>query len=311
MATPVIEAKALTKRYGSQVAVDRLDLTIDKGEVFGLLGPNGAGKTTTILMSLGLTEPTAGTISTVGFDPLRQPLEVKRRVGYLPDSVGFYDNMTGRDNLRYTARLGGIPRIAIDSRITTALQRVDLVAAAERPVATYSRGMRQRLGIAEIIMRRVDVAILDEPTNGLDPQSTQEFLELIRSLKAEGMTVILSSHLLDLVQSICDRVALFSNGKIGVMGKVTDLMRDVLGSTTVIQLDAAGFDTTKLDGIAGIELITRLADGSWRIDASRDVRGEVARRVIEAGANLERLSLGMATLQDVYTRFFEGKRHAA
>ncbi len=311
MATPVIEAKALTKRYGSQVAVDRLDLTIDKGEVFGLLGPNGAGKTTTILMSLGLTEPTAGTISTVGFDPLRQPLEVKRRVGYLPDSVGFYDNMTGRDNLRYTARLGGIPRIAIDSRITAALQRVDLVAAAERPVATYSRGMRQRLGIAEIIMRRVDVAILDEPTNGLDPQSTQEFLELIRSLKAEGMTVILSSHLLDLVQSICDRVALFSNGKIGVMGKVTDLMRDVLGSTTVIQLDAAGFDTTKLDGIAGIELITRLADGSWRIDASRDVRGEVARRVIEAGANLERLSLGMATLQDVYTRFFEGKRHAA
>lgn len=311
MATPVIEAKALTKRYGSQVAVDRLDLTIDKGEVFGLLGPNGAGKTTTILMSLGLTEPTAGTISTVGFDPLRQPLEVKRRVGYLPDSVGFYDNMTGRDNLRYTARLGGIPRIAIESRITTALQRVDLVAAAERPVATYSRGMRQRLGIAEIIMRRVDVAILDEPTNGLDPQSTQEFLELIRSLKAEGMTVILSSHLLDLVQSICDRVALFSNGKIGVMGKVTDLMRDVLGATTVIQLDAAGFDTAKLDGIAGIELITRLADGSWRIDASRDVRSEVARRVIEAGANLERLSLGMATLQDVYTRFFEGKRHAA
>ena len=111
MTTPVIEAKALTKRYGSQVAVDRLDLTINKGEVFGLLGPNGAGKTTTILMILGLTEPTGGTIATVGFDPLHQPLEVKRRVGYLPDSVGFYDNMTGRDNLRYTARLGGIPRI--------------------------------------------------------------------------------------------------------------------------------------------------------------------------------------------------------
>ena len=126
------------------------------------------------------------------------------------------------------------------------------------------------------------------------------------------MTVILSSHLLDLVQSICDRVALFSNGKIGVMGKVTDLMRDVLGTTTVIQLDASGgFDTAKLDGIAGLESITKLAEGSWRIDASRDVRGEVARRVIEAGANLERLSLGMATLQDVYTKFFEGKRHAA
>ncbi len=311
MTTPVIEAKALTKRYGTQVAVDRLDLTINKGEVFGLLGPNGAGKTTTILMALGLTEPTGGSIATVGFDPLRQPLEVKRRVGYLPDSVGFYDNMTGRDNLRYTARLGGIPRIAVDGRITTALERVGLVAAAERPVATYSRGMRQRLGIAEIIMRRVDVAILDEPTNGLDPQSTQEFLELIRSLKGEGMTVILSSHLLELVQSICDRVALFSNGRIGLMGSVKQLIHDVLGSEIVVHLEANGFSGGKLEGIEGIDKVIELATGSWRIEARRDVRADVARRVIEAGANLERLSLGTASLQDVYSRFFEGQRHAA
>ena len=311
MTIPVIEAKALTKRYGSQIAVDRLDLTIEKGEVFGLLGPNGAGKTTTILMILGLTEPTSGSITTVGFDPLRQPLDVKRRVGYLPDSVGFYDNMTGRDNLRYTARLGGIPRIAVDSRITTALERVGLVAAAERPVGTYSRGMRQRLGIAEIIMRRVDVAILDEPTNGLDPQSTQEVLELIRSLKAEGMTVILSSHLLDLVQNMCDRVALFSNGKIGVMGRVDELMRDVLGGTTVVQLEAAGFDPARLDGLAGVERVTLLGENRWRIDATRDVRGEVAKRVVEAGAELHGISIGMATLQDVYSKYFEGVRHAA
>lgn len=311
MTTPVIEAKALTKRYGAQVAVDRLDLTINKGEVFGLLGPNGAGKTTTILMILGLTEPTSGSIATVGFDPLRQPLDVKRRVGYLPDSVGFYDNMTGRDNLRYTARLGGIPRIAVDGRITAALERVGLVAAAERPVATYSRGMRQRLGIAEIIMRRVDVAILDEPTNGLDPQSTQEFLELIRSLKGEGMTVILSSHLLELVQSICDRVALFSNGRIGLMGPVKQLMHDVLGSEIVVHLDASGFDGARLEGIDGIDKVSALTEGSWRIEANRDVRGDIARRVIEAGANLERLSLGTASLQDVYSKFFEGQRHAA
>lgn len=311
MSTPVIEARSLTKRYGLQVAVDSLDLTINKGEVFGLLGPNGAGKTTTILMILGLTEPTSGTIATVGYDPLRQPLEVKRRVGYLPDSVGFYDNMTGRDNLRYTARLGGMPRVAIDGRITAALERVGLVAAAERPVATYSRGMRQRLGIAEIIMRRVEVAILDEPTNGLDPQSTQEFLELIRSLKAEGMSVILSSHLLELVQNICDRVALFSNGKIGVMGPVTDLMRNVLGGTTVVQLEAGSFDGSKLDGIAGLERVTPLGDCRWRIDATRDVRADVARRVVEAGGDLRSLSIGMATLQDVYTKYFEGVRHAA
>ncbi len=311
MTTPVIEAKALTKRYGAQVAVDRLDLSIGKGEVFGLLGPNGAGKTTTILMILGLTEPTSGKIETVGFDPLRQPLEVKRRVGYLPDSVGFYDHMTGRDNLRYTARLGGIPRIAIEGRITSALERVHLVEAAERPVSTYSRGMRQRLGIAEIIMRKVEIAILDEPTNGLDPQSTREFLQLIRSLKGEGMTVVLSSHLLDLVQTICDRVALFSNGKIGLMGRVSDLMKDVLGGTSVVDLEAAGLDVDRLDGIAGVERVTRLGDNRWRIDASRDVRGEIAKRVVESGAELKGLSIGVATLDDVYARYFEGVKHAA
>ena len=267
MSTSVIKAEALCKRYGSAIAVDRLDLDIVQGEVFGLLGPNGAGKTTTILMALGLTEPTSGTIKTVGYDPLRQPLEVKRRVGYLPDSVGFYDHMTGRDNLYYTARLGGIPRAEIDGRITQALARVHLVEAGNRRVATYSRGMRQRLGIAEIIMRKVDVAILDEPTNGLDPQSTREFLELIRSLKSEGMTIVLSSHLLDLVQTMCDRVALFSNGRIGLQGRVQYLMRDV--------------------------------------------RAEVAKRVVESGGDLEALSIAQASLDDVYARYFEGVSNAA
>ncbi len=147
MSTPVIEAKALTKRYRGALAVDRLDLSVERGEVFGLLGPNGAGKTTTILMILGLTEPTSGSITTVGYDPLRQPLEVKRRVGYLPDSVGFYDHMTGRDNLRFIARLGGLRPDQIESSIATALERVRLDEVADRRVATYSRGMRQRLGI--------------------------------------------------------------------------------------------------------------------------------------------------------------------
>jgi ABC-2 type transport system ATP-binding protein len=313
MSTSVIRAEALSKRYSpTSLAVDRLDLDIVQGEVFGLLGPNGAGKTTTILMALGLTEPTSGKIETVGFDPLRQPLEVKRRVGYLPDSVGFYDHMTGRDNLRYTARLGGIPRKDIDARITQALSRVNLLDAGAKPVATYSRGMRQRLGIAEIVMRKVEVAILDEPTNGLDPQSTREFLELIRSLKGEGMTIILSSHLLDLVQTICDRVALFSNGRIGLMGSVQTLMRDVLGGTTVVQLEAAGIDAqAKLSGIMGLERITKTGEGAWRIDATRDVRSDVAKRVVESGGELKALSIGAASLDEVYARYFEKVRNAA
>jgi ABC-2 type transport system ATP-binding protein len=312
MSTPVIEAKALTKRYGSAVAVDGLDLSIDKGEVFGLLGPNGAGKTTTILMILGLTEPTSGSISTVGYDPLRQPLEVKRRVGYLPDAVGFYDHMTGRDNLRFTARLAGLPSRSIEASIGEALERVRLSEAADRPVATYSRGMRQRLGIAEILMRKVEVAILDEPTSGLDPQTTREFLDLIRSLKGEGLTVVLSSHLLDLVQSICDRVALFSNGRIGLAGRVDDLMRDVLGGAYVIDLEATGDGLAgRLAGISGVINVTTIAAGRLRIDANNDVRPAVAKAVVEAGGELRSLSIASASLEDVYTRYFEGVRHAA
>ena len=164
----VIRAEALTKRYGPALAVDRLDLSIERGEVFGLLGPNGSGKTTTILMLLGLTEPSSGRAMVEGFDPLRKPLEVKRRVGYMPDSVGFYENLSGAANLSYSAALAGL-RDA-NARIAAALARVHLEAAAEKPVRAYSRGMKQRLAIAEILMKRASVAILDEPTGGLDPQ---------------------------------------------------------------------------------------------------------------------------------------------
>ncbi len=164
MSEPIIRAEALTKRYGSALAVDGLDLTVEAGEVFGLLGPNGAGKTTTILMLLGLTEPTSGRAIVAGFDPLRQPLEVKRRVGYMPDSVGFYDHLSGIANLRYTAALCGMKPADADARIEAALKRVRLEAAGGKPVRAYSRGMRQRLAIAEILMKGAAVAILDEPT---------------------------------------------------------------------------------------------------------------------------------------------------
>ena len=182
----VIEARGLLKLYGSARAVDAIDLSIRTGEIFGLLGPNGAGKTTTILMMLGLTETSGGTVDVLGFDPVRQPLEVKRRVGYLPDAVGFYDHLTARENLLYTARLLDIPRRETDRRIMEALGAVQLADVADKRVATYSRGMRQRLGIAEIVMKKAEVAILDEPTSGLDPHATFELLEMIRGLKKVG-----------------------------------------------------------------------------------------------------------------------------
>src|SRR3990167_2284162 len=173
MGDNVIEVRGLLKLYGATRAVDAIDLDIRRGEIFGLLGPNGAGKTTTILMLLGLTEVSGGTVDVLGFDPVRQPLEVKRRVGYLPDAVGFYDHLTARENLRYTARLLAIPRRDAEKRISDAMESVQLADVLDKRVSTFSRGMRQRLGIAEIVMKKAEVAILDEPTSGLDPPATQ------------------------------------------------------------------------------------------------------------------------------------------
>src|SRR6185503_11122727 len=236
----VLEARNLTKRYGDTAAVNGINLSVRKGETFGLLGPNGAGKTTTILMLLGLSEVTEGTARVLALDPVRAPLAVKRRVGYLPDSVGFYDNLTADENLRYTARLMQIPAAERGRRIGAALERVGLADVTHKRVGAFSRGMRQRLGIAELLMKRAEIVILDEPTSGLDPQATMELLAIIRGLKSDGVTVMLSSHLLDQVQSICDRVALFNAGQIALAGTVPELARQVLGGGYVVEIEAEG-----------------------------------------------------------------------
>src|SRR4051812_36570546 len=157
----LIEARGLRKNYGAHRAVDGIDLSVHAGEVFGLLGPNGAGKTTTILMLIGLTEADGGTVSVCGADPMRDPIAVKERVAYLPDMVGFYDNLTAKANLRYTGRLAGIREAELEKRIDAAMAQVRLDDVANNKVATYSRGMRQRLGLAEIVMKQAKVAILD------------------------------------------------------------------------------------------------------------------------------------------------------
>jgi ABC-type multidrug transport system, ATPase component len=219
----VIHTRGLEKRYGDNVAVHALDLDVHQGEVFGLLGPNGAGKTTTILMLLALTEPTAGVARVLGMDPARDPLRVKRHVGYLPDNVGFYGSLTGRQNLGYTARLNGIPTPLATERIGAALERVRLTDAADAAVETYSRGMKQRLGLADVLIKEPSVIILDEPTTSIDPVGVVETLDLVRSLaRDQGVTVLVSSHLLHQVQQICDRIAIFVAGNVVAMGTVAD-----------------------------------------------------------------------------------------
>jgi ABC-2 type transport system ATP-binding protein len=307
----VIRTEGLTKRYGGTIAVDHVDLEVGAGEIVGILGPNGSGKTTTILMLLGLTEPSEGRAEVAGFDPLRRPLEVKRRVGYLPDSVGFYDGLSARDNLAYTGRLAGLARSEIDDRFERAMIRVGLPDVGRDRVATFSRGMRQRLGLAEILMKNPSIAILDEPTATLDPHSTQEFLDMIRGLKADGTTVLLSSHHLDQVQSVCDRVALFNRGRIALAGAVTDLAQQVLGGGHVIDIEARGAGIgERLAQLPGVVRVQALGPDLYRADCARDLRPEIARELAPSGALLG-LRFAAPSLNEVYARYFTEARDAA
>jgi ABC-2 type transport system ATP-binding protein len=309
MTQALIEARGLRKRYGSAVAVDGIDLAVHRGEIFGLLGPNGAGKTTTILMLLGLTEVDEGRISVCGADPVRDPIAVKERVAYLPDMVGFYDHLSARANLRYTGRLAGIAAGELERRIGRALERVRLAEVADHKVATFSRGMRQRLGIAEILMKGAQAAILDEPTNGLDPQSTFELLDMIRGLREDGMAILLSSHILERVQAICDRVALFSRGRVAIEGTVHELAARVLGGGYMLQVDSDPSHTglaealRAVDGVVSVEVA---GPGRLLVRSSSDVRDAVARALVAAGAPLLRLAAVEPSLDEIYRRYFEG-----
>ena len=223
---PIIETEELTKRYGAQTAVNRLNLQIREGEVFGFLGPNGAGKTTSLLMFLGLTEPTSGKVRVCGVDPARDPIHVKRLVGYLPENVGFYDDMDARQNLQYIARLNGIPDDVSAERVEELLKMVGLFEEAGKKIGVYSKGMRQRLGIAEVLVKNPKLIFLDEPTIGLDPDGTNRMLDLIHSLSREkNITVFLSSHLLDQVQRICDRVGIMIKGNLVAVGPIDELAK--------------------------------------------------------------------------------------
>ncbi len=318
MSVQVIEAQNLTKRYNGVAAVNAISFNVAEGEIFWLLGPNGAGKTTTILMMLGLTEITDGQVRVLGYDPVREPLQVKRRVGYLPDSVGFYDNLSAADNLHYTGRLIGLERDERVEKIRASLDHVGLHDVADKAVETFSRGMRQRLGLAEILMKEAQIAILDEPTSGLDPQATLELLDIIRNLKNQNVTVLLSSHLLDREQSVCDRVALFSEGNIVLLGTVGELGRQVLGGGYNVEVEADGVGLAdRLRSVPGVTAVEVTGPNHYRLMTDRDVRPEAAAAAVAAGGKLYRLSVEAPSLETIYTRYFQntaqqaGDRHAA
>lgn len=220
----IIRTSELVKQYGDVTAVDHLNLEIHKGEVFGLLGPNGAGKTTTTLMLLGLTDPTSGTAEISGLDCTRDALAVKKIVGYLPDNVGFYPDMSGRENLIFSGMMNGLTRKEAEERASGLLERVGMTYAADRKTGTYSRGMRQRLGIADVLMKDPEIIIMDEPTLGIDPSGMRELTALIRELSVkDGRTILISSHELYQIQEISDRVGIFVKGRMIACGRIDEL----------------------------------------------------------------------------------------
>jgi ABC-2 type transport system ATP-binding protein len=304
----VIETNNLTKRYHDKLAVNALTLTIQEREIFGFLGPNGAGKTTTILMLLGLTEPTSGRVSVCGFDPTHEPIEVKRRVGYLPENPGFYEDMSARENLLYMARLNRIPESDARRKTTEVLEQVGLADDGRRLVREFSRGMKQRLGIAEVLVKNPTTVILDEPTLGIDPDGAIHILELIKALNREhGLTVMLSSHQLQQVQQICNRVGIIVKGRLIVQGEMDELSRAILKERQWNFLLEVGGTVNSLENdlrtIHGVDEIEKRSHGLF-LRCTRDVRTEVVSLLARKNIPLLQLRSEDPTLEEIYLKYF-------
>ncbi|GAA4725030.1 ABC transporter ATP-binding protein [Brevibacillus fulvus] len=308
----VIELEKLTKVYGDYTAVDQLSLMIRRGEIFGLLGPNGAGKSTTILMMMGLTEPTSGTVRVCGYDSTRNPLSVKQRVGYLPDDVGFYEELSGLENLLYTARLNKMSREMAVERATALLRRVGLEEASGKKAGTYSRGMRQRLGLADVLIKQPEVIILDEPTLGIDPEGVREFLQLIQELsRDEQITVLLSSHHLHQVQQICDRVGLFVGGRLLAVGTVSQLSQQLFAEEPfLIELHVQPGSTAlykKLLELPEVSRIERVDANRWRLSCTANIAPALTQLIVSSGEQLHSLTEKQYGLDEIYHRYFAGR----
>lgn len=305
----IIHTEGLTKQYGEKYAVRDLNLDIRQGEIFGLLGPNGAGKTTTTLMLLGLTEPTEGSAWIDGWNCTKESIAVKQIVGYLPDNVGFYGDMTGRENLRFTGRLNGLPEEVMEQQCDALLRRVGMEYAADQKAGTYSRGMKQRLGIADVLMKNPKVIIMDEPTLGIDPEGMRELMHLIQQLaKEDGRTILISSHQLYQIQQICDRVGLFVEGQLIASGKIEELAAQVKQEGYhVLEIAALPDDAGLrflLEAIGNVDSVEREGE-VYCVRSRYDIKRELLRKTIEGGYTLTHLRQRGSDLDEIYRRYFE------
>ena len=293
----VLQTHDLSKKYGRRLVVDRLSLTVERGDIFGFLGQNGAGKSTTMRMLLGLVRPTAGSIKLLGFDMSRRPQRALARTGAIIEAPAFYENFSGWQNLRMLSALSGG---ATSTRIAAVLETVGLTERAHDPVRVYSHGMRQRLGIAQALLPNPEFIILDEPTDGLDPQGIHEMRSLIVRLRDEhGLTLMLSSHLLHEVEQICNRVAIIDEGRTVYQGSVEELV----GKDAVIKIKVDRVDEAfaMLSEISSIN-VDRNGDEFLYVTTSDGMIGEINALLVSSGFCVNELSPQRQTLEEVFLR---------
>ena len=290
----MIEVENLTKYYGKFKALDGINLRIEENEIFGFLGPNGAGKTTTINLILGLIQPTSGKIRVAGFDVTRNPMEVKRICGYLPENAGFYAHMTAKQNLMYFAEFYGMSKEEASKKANELLELVGLGDAANKKVGEFSRGMKQRLGLAQALINDPKAVFLDEPTAGLDPAGAADFRRIIKQLKKDGKTIFFSSHILSEVKEVCETIGIIHRGKIVAKGRIEDFR----GKTKI---------AVQSEPKANEELLKKFGRVSYDeksdvfvIEADDDCRIEIARFLFENGYVVKELHLIEPSLEEIY-----------
>ncbi len=303
----MIEVQHLTKRYGPTTAVDDVSFRVERGEVLGFLGPNGAGKTTTMRVLTGYMPPSEGKAIVAGYDVFTQPIEAKRRTGYLPETPPLYPEMTVRDYLMFVARIKGVPRADRKARVNTVMERTRVADMANRHCSKLSKGYRQRVGLAQALMHNPDVLILDEPTAGLDPKQIIETRQLIKDLGGDH-TVILSTHILPEVSQTCHRVVIINKGRVVAVDTPENLTARLRGSETMfVQVDGGGADVkAAIETVPGVTQVA-LADTRGSIaslevnsETGRDVRRELASAIVGQGWGLLELRPLRMSLEEIF-----------
>src|SRR5437016_10076334 len=308
----MISVKELTKRYARNLAVDHISFEVAKGEIVGFLGPNGAGKTTTMRMLTGFLLPTSGTATVAGFDVLEKPLEVKKRIGYLPETPPLYHEMITDEYLSFVGKLKGLSGAELSKRIDHVCERCAITDVKKKQLGKLSRGYRQRVGLAQAIIHNPEVLILDEPTAGLDPKQINETRDLIKGLAGDH-TIILSTHILPEVEQTCEKVIIINKGKLVATDSVNNLQSRARGAELVL-MEVAGRNGTldsakvqeRLKKVAGVGSVAckekKRSSAIFEVESVKDkfVRGDLARAVVEAGWDLNELRTSAVSLEEVF-----------